>query len=156
MNLTGRWKGKYTYGEGYPASVVGTSEWFEIELTDNEGLISGSCIDELVSSIEGKESTIDGTYSNNFISFVKKYKYYTFIDDLDRQVLREDIKVDGIHYTGRLFKKFFTGKKYFKGEWVHSATLIDDNNDKHPLVSNGTWEMQEVNKMRSTSVTMKR
>jgi hypothetical protein len=115
MDLTGRWKGKYKYGEGYPSSVVGTSGWFEIDLIDNEGIISGSCIDELVSSIEGNESTIDGTFSNNFMSFIKKYKYYTFIDDLGKQVLMEDIKVDGIHYTGRLFRKFFSGKKYFKG-----------------------------------------
>jgi len=46
MNLKGRWKGEYTYGEGYPAGHVGRSVPFELELIPNGAEFEGFFTDE--------------------------------------------------------------------------------------------------------------
>ena len=69
MNITGKWKGTYTYGEGYSASHIGKSEPFELELVDEAGKITGTCIDKLVNFIKGNEAHILGSFLQNEITF---------------------------------------------------------------------------------------
>ena len=144
MNLTGRWKGKYTYGAGYPQNFIGKSEPFEFDIQDIEGKITGVCVDEIVKAIEGNESTIEGTFKDNFISFIKRYKYQLLIDESNNYVSEENIITDGVHYVGHVHKRFFSRKVYFTGEWQITADFKDDHDKIVTFSVEGTWTMSRV------------
>ena len=145
MNLNGLWKGKYTYGSGYSLEMIGKSELFELNIIDNDGIFTGSCIDEIVKSIPGNNSEIEGVFKDNYISFFKKYRYYSIIDNSDGKISIDDIKFDGIHYTGNLLKRFFSGKEYFKGEWtITSEYRNKETNEVIVSTIEGTWRMEKA------------
>jgi hypothetical protein len=145
MNLTGHWKGKFTYGKGYPLSLVGKSKRFEFDMIDNEGIITGTCIDEIVTSIPGNESNFEGIFNNNYISFVKRYKYNSILDNSNGKISVHDVNFDGIQYTGRLFKRIFSKKVYFRGEWTITSAFRDKTNNKISFFTiKGAWTMERT------------
>ena len=144
MNLTGKWKGTYTLGRGYPAEVVGKTDPFDIEIIDNDGNLTGICIDYITKDIPNNESTIEGVFKENYISFIKKYRYYSVFDDSGKEeTANDDIKVDGIHYTGRLYKGFFSRRVYIKGEWTITSEIKNDGKMFWNTVE-GTWSMERI------------
>lgn len=144
MNLTGTWKGQYTYGQQYPPHIAGTSDPFELRIKDENGIVSGHCIDNVVKAKVGNSSNIDGTFNDRFISFIKTYKYPAFIDGQTRLNFSEERTVGNIHYTGNLLRKFFSRKWYFKGEWIYAISIVDSQNRTYTSISKGTWSMQKV------------
>lgn len=144
MNLTGIWKGSFRYGKGYPSIFIGKSEPFQLNLMDNDGILTGFCIDKIVTAFEGNESTIEGIFKDNYISFIKKYKFQAIIDESNNTVLADDsIKSDGIHYVGHSYKRFFRNKIYFEGEW-HLTTEYIEGNEKLYHSVEGTWTMSKM------------
>ena len=144
MNLTGKWKGEYTYGKGYPKSLVGMTEPFEFNLVDANGVISGSCVDKLVIEINGNESYILGTFTDNKISFKKRYKFHSAIDENGNYVMPPNQTSDGVDYVGKLRKKVFSREIYFSGEWTITVHFKDQNNLDQICIFNGTWKMNRV------------
>ena len=144
MNLTGHWKGKYRYGQGYPAPHFGKSETFEFDIVDQDGTLSGTCIDELVKARPGNESYILGTFKQNQIVFKKRYKFHFVFDETGAMVIDDKLKFDGVDYKGRLRKRFFTRKVYFSGEWSITGELKDENNLTQSFVCKGTWKMSKT------------
>lgn len=143
MNLTGRWKGKYTYGEGYPHRYIGRSEPFEFDITDQNGTISGTCIDQVVEAKEGNESYIIGTFSENQITFKKRYKFHFSTDESGSHFIDKNMEQDGVDYTGKLRKTIFTRKTYFSGEWSITSQYKDAQNRMQTIVGKGTWKMKK-------------
>jgi hypothetical protein len=144
MNLTGLWEGKYTYREGYPTQYVGRSEPFEFDIVDKDGTLSGTCIDELVKAKEGNESYIIGTFKQNEIAFKKRYKFHFAVDESGSFILDDKLKFDGVDYKGRLYKKFFSRKPYFSGEWNITCEFKDENNLTQTFICKGTWKMSKT------------
>lgn len=131
------------YGNGYPLSVVGKVEHFDINIIDNNGSITGACNDPIVAAREGNESTIEGTFKDKIIRFLKKYKYPSIMQDRSgMEISADDVKFEGIHYTGKMYKKIFSGTPYFSGEWCITSTYIDKR-DRKPVeyTVGGTWTM---------------
>lgn len=144
MNLTGRWKGEYTYGNNYPISVAGKSEPFEFEIEDNNGTISGICIDNVVKAVHGNKAIIEGTFKNDFITFVKRYKYHLSIDENGDQILEENVSTDGVQYVGHLKKKWLSGTQYFIGEWQIVVEYINPSGLQFTNTCDGTWSMRKA------------
>ena len=144
MNLTGHWKGTYTYGLGYPHNLIGESEPFEFEIKDENGLVTGSCIDNVVEAKEGNESFIEGVFKEKKIRFKKRYKYHLALDESNELILQEDVKPDGVEYAGRLYRKFFFGEYYFSGQWRITLTHIE-NDRILTHTCGGRWRMSRVN-----------
>jgi hypothetical protein len=69
MNLTGTWKGKYIYGKGYPANIIGRSAPFEFDIRDKGGIFTGTCMDDVVKKTQGNASFIEGNFRDGYISF---------------------------------------------------------------------------------------
>src|SRR5882757_3355498 len=44
--LTGKWTGKYVYGESYGFPIAGTTVRFEMELLHNGYRVTGTCTDD--------------------------------------------------------------------------------------------------------------
>ncbi|GAB2811158.1 hypothetical protein [Ferruginibacter profundus] len=143
MNLTGHWKGQYTYGKEY-GKLWGTSEPFEFDIVDQSGHISGSCIDNLVKAKAGNESYILGNFSGKEITFKKRYKYHLMIDDSNNLLNNVDFVSDGVDYTGRLKVKFFSRKLFFSGKWSITERFKDEDNMDQIFICTGTWTMMKV------------
>ena len=144
MNLTGHWEGKYTYGKGYPSQYIGKSEPFELEIIDNDGTLSGTCLDQLVKAKEGNESYIIGSYKEHEIAFKKRYKFHFSIDESGSLVLEDRVRFDGVDYKGKLYKKFFSRKLYFSGVWAIMCEFKDENNLSQTFICKGTWKMSKT------------
>lgn len=144
MNLTGHWKGKYTYGSGYPPNIKGKSEPFEFEIKDEGGLFDGTCIDEVVKEIKGNESFIYGVFKEGEIKFKKTYKYHLVFNESNNLIIEDHIQSDGVDYTGRLYKKIFSTKRYFKGKWSITSQYADEDNRIQTYISGGTWKMSKM------------
>lgn len=144
MNLTGHWKGTYTYGRGYPENLIGESEPFEFVINEVNGLFTGTCIDNVVKEKQGNESFIEGDFKAKKIRFKKKYKYHLALDESNSLVQQDDIKSDGVDYAGRLYRKFFFGKRYFSGQW-RIITTYKENNRIRTYTCGGRWRMNKVN-----------
>lgn len=144
MNLTGHWSGFYTYGSGYPKSLIGKSEPFEFFIVDKEGSISGSCIDNVVKDVINNESYIIGTFTNKFIKFKKRYKIHTGIDENGNNISDYESKSDGVDYIGTLKRKLFSKTYFFKGEW--SIKSLVDTAEGKPIyyISRGKWKMKRL------------
>ena len=143
MNLTGRWKGKYIYGDGYPRAVIGKAAPFEIDITDNDGIITGVCLDEVVESIDGNESTIEGTFNENFLTFIKRYKVQLAMDDLGNHIPLVDQSNNSIQYVGHMRKRLLSKKHYFEGEWQITSDFKDDSSKVYTYSVEGTWTMSK-------------
>jgi hypothetical protein len=144
MNLTGKWKGLYVYGPGYPVSYIGRSEEFILDIVDDDGIITGICDDPIVQKKAGNASTIKGAFLDGFLSFIKEYRYSEYIIEPNSGILEEDLSSSGIHYTGTLYKPFFSRKDAFKGEWVMSTIYTYPGGKKHETVSKGSWKMKRI------------
>lgn len=144
MNLTGHWKGKYTYGAGYPSEYIGKSAAFEIELLDDNGILTGTCVDELVKMKEGNASYIIGTFREKAINFKKRYKFHFALGDTGLSEPEEGVTSDGVDYKGRLRKKFFSRRLYFSGDWRIVMKYRDDNDLPQTCTCRGTWKMSKA------------
>jgi hypothetical protein len=145
MNLTGHWTGHYTYGEGYPQSVIGNSEKFEIELIDNNGAITGTCIDSVVRAKEGNECYLIGTFRENKITFKKRYRFHMVIDEpgiFSEDI--DDVKSDGVDYTGKYYKGFLSRRIRFSGEWSITSEYTDENGRVQTFIVKGSWKMKKM------------
>jgi len=143
INLTGHWKGWYKYGQGYSPSIRGKSEPFEFKIKDEGGLFSGNCIDEIVKAKEGNESFIHGTYKEGNISFKKRYKYHLSINESNQLILEEGVEFSGVDYTGRLYKKIFSTKPSFIGNWKIVIEFKNENDEATTHMCEGTWKMKK-------------
>ena len=144
MNLTGHWKGQYTYGQGYPPPIRGRSEPFEFEIKDEGGLFSGTCIDEVVNGMEGNESFIYGVFKEGDIKFKKTYKYYLTFNESNELIPEDHFEHKGVDYAGRLYKTFFSRKPYFKGKWSITTEYKDAINRTQSFIVEGTWKMSKA------------
>lgn len=144
MNLTGNWKGKYTYGNGYPLSMFGTSDPFTLSLQDEGGKISGTCTDKIVEGKAGNESIIEGSFHDNFLRFVKTYKYHGYVDQGGNNYYSDTEAPFEIDYVGHLRKRFLTGKIFFAGEWQITTTVKDENGKVFVHTFEGTWSMTRI------------
>lgn len=144
MNLTGRWSGKYKYGDGYPKEVSGTTENFVIDIIDLNGNITGSCLDPVVTDIENNDAVIEGSFKDRVISFIKRYKYQSLFNDDGTTFFDPAVPSCDIHYTGRLYKRIFSRTPYFSGEWLINSAWTDENGNEMLSCGEGTWTMKKI------------
>ncbi len=97
-------------------------------------------MDKIVKAKPGNESYITGTFLNNQIVFKKRYKFHLSTDG--DHVVPDDLKFDGVDYTGALFTRFFSREKYFSGTWSIRAVMIGDVDARWAYMCYGKWTMK--------------
>ena len=141
--LNGRWIGKFKYSQikGFtPVKPV----VFEISLNFTNDNFTGTCTDELTLKLFNEPAAIIGTFSANYISFIKRYPCMVGSDEkLSPILIRDEPSLD-IHYTGILSKTLFTGKFAFAGEWSLTDVYLDEQRNKVFQTNDGTWKMKKV------------
>lgn len=144
QTLNGRWIGKFEYNQIKPFTLAKPID-FEISLnfTDNNNF-TGTCTDELTLKLFSEPASIIGTFSANYISFIKRYPCMLSSDEKLNPILIKDEPSVDIHYTGILSKTFFTGKFVFSGEWSLTDVYLDEQGNKVFQTNNGTWKMMKA------------
>ena len=133
-----KWIGNYTYGELYPVDMRGKSYAFTIKWTVNEGIISGSCIEEESKNIFSEPIPISGFIEKKFISFIKKYPHPIAKDDNLQSYIKENEPPLEIHYSGNFIDR------HFEGIWQLTLPYIGTNGRKYNRNLNGTWTMRRI------------
>jgi hypothetical protein len=137
QHLSGKWIGKYTYGDEYDESVRGKTVDFELYISVVNGLIKGECVDAEVTTHFEKPATIEGTMVNNTISFVKRYPYYWQHEKGGQRFLPK-FPSQEISYTGR-----FENDR-FEGEWEIITILVDAQGEMISYKGVGSWFMTKA------------
>jgi|SRR5688572_1667873 len=141
-SLNGKWQGIYNYDKlpGIPKLKTGK---FVMDIHFNGNDFSGTCEDEYTVTLFDKQATISGTFSPNYISFIKKYPALLSSDEhFNPLVIWEEPSAE-IHYTGILTKTFFTNRYIFNGEWSLTDVFFDIAGKKQFLTNSGTWQMKK-------------
>ena len=135
MNLTGKWKGYFRYGREY-GPMGGETEYFEIDLIDDQGSLLGRALDK---DDIGLIASISGFHEDGFISFVKKYdKHLEFNEDYTQTIIYD--KPFEVEYTGN----YFLEDKKFYGQWeitYHESKILQPSKD---FVYSGVWGMEKI------------
>jgi len=136
---TGEWQGYYIYG-GTQRRRAGQQVEFKVELTVEDGVLSGQATEEVTETYMGAPAAISGFIEGSMISMIKQYPFYY------RTGENGDVQVDRnrqhppIHYTGY----YNEGTRSFSGEWVIGTVGETDFWGNSSIrVSSGTWEMKK-------------
>jgi hypothetical protein len=141
--LNGKWRGICRYD-----SLPGVPEFkavkFEMDIHFNGNNFTGTCIDEYTVKYFDEPATISGTFSPNYISFIKKYPALLTSDEsLNPLVILEEPSAD-IHYTGILTRSFFTRRYVLTGEWSLTDIFLDETGKKQFQTNSGTWRLKKT------------
>lgn len=132
--FSGKWVGEYQYGNGYPPKAPVS---FEIEISVQNGLLKGFCIDDETKNHFEKPSLVEGTINDNQISFKIKYPYFWDHDDKFNPRYLPKLPARQIEYNGR----FENGK--FTGEWTVTSAFTDETGEVFEYDGSGSWEMRK-------------
>jgi hypothetical protein len=141
--ISGKWTGKYIYGENYVEELRGKAVAFQMELFYDGDLVTGTCIDEETKDLFSKPAKITGTFENNTILFFKSYPDVTGLVSASR-LIAEEFNAASIEYTGILKKKFFSGRRFFEGTWQINGSFLDKNGVANYYELDGTWIMKKT------------
>jgi hypothetical protein len=143
--ISGNWSGAYRYGRGYPAGVRGTRVLFSIRIDPFDGIFTGTCTDTYTDEYFRAPAIIEGEIEGNRIYFIKRYPSLLTIDEQGNTIVIPDEPSVNIQYEGRLYKSFFSGKYYLKGEWNIDGSYLDDTGNAIYYSSSGSWKVSRVN-----------
>ncbi|MEQ6124741.1 hypothetical protein AAON49_11100 [Pseudotenacibaculum sp. MALMAid0570] len=98
MNIQGKWKGYYEYGDGYALPYFGSKVEIEVIISlDKEGRLNGS-VNEIQSPFSvPMKAEITGFIDQDLISFIKKYDAYPFINENNECEINSDRKLEIPH-----------------------------------------------------------
>src|SRR5436190_17467396 len=81
VSVEGKWVGKLSYGRGYPAEYRAKSLCFVINILATNDLVKGDCDDDITKELLLKPASIEGTYKNKSIHFIKRYPCLVTFDE---------------------------------------------------------------------------
>jgi len=145
LSIDGKWIGKLSYGKGYPIEYAAKTVSFVINILINNDLINGNCEDDITKQLLLTPASIEGIYKNKSIHFIKRYPCFITFDEKGNLKAVPTEPSPEIQYDGRLIKKFFSGKKYFKGNWKISGSFLDGNGLAQYYTVGGNWTMKKSN-----------
>jgi hypothetical protein len=134
--LTGSWKGEYTYGEAYPGVIAGKTVEFNIDIDVQTGeTFSGNChdLDEHISA-----SFINGKLTSSLIQFTKQYTVRRWLKRDGFSFVQVGKPGHRVNYTGRWNEE----RHCFQGEWqmaVPDGLLYQLFSRR---AHKGTWQME--------------
>jgi len=135
--FSGKWVGEYRYGNNFPGMEKKAPVRFEINMTVENGVLKGMCVDEETRNYFDKPAFIEGTIRENAITFHKKYPFFWDHDDNNNPRFIPKLPPRQIQYTGR----FENG--IFSGEWEVSSVFTDETDEVFEYRNTGFWSMQK-------------
>jgi len=140
-SIDGEWSGHYQYGEGYPFTHRGRRKRFTIDWRLSDGVITGTCIDDLVKESLTQPATIDGTFDKRSVRFTKRYACLLQRDAENYLRITPEEPSYEVHYAGRLRKRLFGDKTWFSGRWHIEVLYYDRKKLPRIHILRGNWKM---------------
>jgi hypothetical protein len=137
MNITGTWQGTIVYGNGYNRLYKFKELYFDVDLSQEEDKIRGIAKDTGGQGVNISKATINGTFKNSKIKFIKQYQVRQYITK-EGPVRDEKSKGPKIQYQG----KYNAISRAFNGSWsikVRKRTFFIFYKTK---ICEGTWFMK--------------
>lgn len=132
-NLTGIWKGEYSFNHGSETEPQIELIPFTLTLSEADGVLKGTCTEKV-----GK-ANIQGFIEEDFISFIKNYKEQD-IDEEDQKF--EEKNNPDITFSGN----YNPGTKSFEGVWelILDEEKIGITEDYVLELQTGNWSMKKA------------
>ncbi|WP_153801235.1 hypothetical protein [Foetidibacter luteolus] len=141
--IEGKWMGWLDYDDSYPPAFRNKKLAFRISLWMEDGMLKGICEDDITIELSLAPATLEGGYHNDELQFIKRYSCEVIINERNELQANSFNPPANIYYTGRLKKKFLTGKYYVQGTWQITNSYVDGPVIKHYTVG-GSWMMEKV------------
>lgn len=135
------WKGQFSYLAGYDTINQYKEVEFNMELTLENGSISGTSYDDESKDYFDAPAIVKGFYKENTISFILKYPCSYFLNDNDEIELDKNNEHPDIHYLGRIDES----GKFIQGTW--EITVWDEDQDLYENIieiANGEFQMNRI------------
>lgn len=142
-DLRGNWKGYFKYGKGYPANSRSRKNPFEIRVKFYDGAFSGLCDDNYTRLFFKSPAVIDGVLNEKKISFIKRYPGLLTMNENGQAIADYNQPPIPVRYEGRLKKRIFSKRYYFKGTWYIDYSFIDGDGIVNNYSSSGSWRMEK-------------
>ncbi|ABG57596.1 hypothetical protein [Cytophaga hutchinsonii] len=135
--LSGKWLGSFNYDPEcmilYPENHPDTT--FCLQLSDNSGSLTGTCIDDEVKGIMKGIITVSGFADGDIISFTKQYPCFYFMNE-DGKIQIDDSKVHPpVIYSGVYDAESDT----YSGEWEMTLTTENIQGECFDEIIFGSW-----------------
>ena len=145
--VKGKWEGYFNYGALYPEEFQAKTVAFTVEFNvDENGMIKGTCTDEITKEMSLQPASIEGSIKDDTITFYKYYPCYLAVDKNNNTIMDPNKPSTGIQYNGRLIRKLFSRSYEIKGKWEILGTLMDEDGRPHIYTVDGTWQMKKTKK----------
>jgi len=141
--LNGLWIGTYKYGFGYPEEYKKREEPFSLNIQFEGDNFKGTCHDPFIDTHFNQPATVEGTFSPNLISFIKRYPSLLTINENEQTIVVPDRPSIDIHYTGLFYQGLFSRTIRFEGEWTMTDYYLNEFGKKEFYTLNGTWTMKK-------------
>jgi hypothetical protein len=143
-SIEGRWDGQALYGNNYPREYRNKILSFTADLWFDGEILKGNCEDDLTKELLLKPATIEGTYKNGSLHFIKKYPCLIIRDEKNMLKANHLEPSFEIQYSGKMHRELFSRMEYSKGIWDIKASLIDKDGITHHYTIGGKWKMKRV------------
>jgi hypothetical protein len=136
MNISGQWEKQSTYGAFYKEDA-GKKLFTRLQLSDNEGELSGEGEDVSGHGMQSVPVVISGTIRNNAVKFELTYIFPDKTNDSGVVIRKAEKKSYAVSYTG-FYSDFLDA---ITGEWV----IRTNDPERGELISgSGTFEMKRL------------
>jgi hypothetical protein len=141
IEISGTWSGELTYGEEYGPDLQNKKLKFRLILKEDEGDITGECIDTGGTGIITEPASINGFIEDDMISFVKQYPTFYIIDPKGEIKEIPEREPPEFNYSGYYNAENGT----FEGDWhvVYEIKQLTFGFAEYAL--SGTWMMKRGN-----------
>lgn len=140
--LDGRWRGEYTYGDGYEVQTKGLTVKFEMDIQFDGDVFSGTCVDDETRHLFNLPATVHGIFHDNYISIIKKYPSLVAEDEYGKLIAVHGVESPQVHFTGTLRKRGLLFRDSFAGEWEVTTAIKNEYGETIYVTGTGEWIMQ--------------
>ena len=121
-SVTGKWKGTFTYGDGY------------------DGEFSGLSVDLESKDYMSEPVTIAGFLEDEMISFTKQYPYFFHVTEQGEFVVNKNKFHPEVIFSG----EYLEAEGKYVGDWEILAASIQFGYESDESSWTGSWEMARV------------
>jgi hypothetical protein len=141
IKIDGTWYGELTYGEENGPDLQNKKLKFRMIIEENDGDITGECIDTEGTGVIPEPASINGFVEDNMISFVKQYPSFYIIDQKGEIKEIPEKEPPEFNYSGY----YNPGNDTFEGDWhvVYEIKQLTFGFAEYAI--SGTWMMKREN-----------
>lgn len=138
IQVAGTWYGEQTYNDDHRPELQGKKMSFRLTLDENDGDISGECIDTEGTGIVPEAASITGFIDEDILSFVKQYPNHYFINYQTEIEKIDEKEPPEINFTGSYNRENDT----FEGEWHVVFEVKQFTFGFAEQIISGTWSIK--------------